>query len=168
MAFLPFNLLGALPDILMGRDPKEALFGNAASVTGALAMPGLLNAGAAPATQQGMLAAQESGIGPLGTMGWKGATTGMQGAMNGMGGLLGSAEKIAKPVGIAMDTARMFQPDEPMQMPPPPPMLPPTTSPTLGQIVQGNMENSMAQQQMDERKRNMRKQRIGLIGGGYA
>lgn len=71
-----FNLFGALPDILMGRRPKDALIGNSVAVASALAAP---NVGGmfsqAPATMTPALiesAVQTPGYGAssVSPMGW--------------------------------------------------------------------------------------------------
>lgn len=134
---------------------------------------GLLgNVGNAGTTAGDMFSAQESGLGSS-AYGWGGAQTGTQGTLNSVfgtdagaraGGLLGTANDIAKPASTAMQAASMFKPEEqpPIQAPQ---IIPPTASPALGQIVQNNQQAIMNQQQLDAQKRDMRKRRIGLIGG---
>mgnify|MGYP000889356846 CR=1 FL=1 len=164
MSFMPFNLLGTIPDVLMGRKPLDALLGNTAAVTGTLAAgPGLL--GNNPLTQQNMREEQESGLGPFGTIGWGGATTGVQGMLNNSGGLLGIIDKLERPVDTAMKAADMVKPED-QPLPPPPSILPPTSSPTLGQIVQSNNDTWMKQLEMEQARRDARRKRIGLMGVG--
>lgn len=172
MSFMPFNLLGTIPDVLMGRKPLDALLGNTAAVTGTLAAgPGLLGSGGATAgivpggQQAAMLSAQESGGGLLGNMGWQGATTGVQGALNSAGGMMGAVDKVGKPISTAMQAADMVKPED-QPLPPPPSILPPTSSPTLGQIVQINNDTWMKQLEMEQARRDARRKRIGLMGVG--
>lgn len=161
------------------RDPlKGALMGGALGAVGGAAAPGLLAGGAgaggaasAAGTQAGMLAAQEAGLGAA-SMGWGGATTGVQGAMNGLlgsemgasaGGLLSNADKIAKPVGTAVNVAQSMQePDQPL---PPPPQLQRTTMNLNETIAQGDMRRQYEDaEQM--RRRQMMAMYSGNIGRG--
>ena len=91
-------LIGAGGGALMNKkNPLAgALMGGALGGVGG----GLLGAGGAATQQAQMLAAQEAGLGPLGSLGWGGATTGAQGMINSAtsGGLLDTA-------GNAMKTA---------------------------------------------------------------
>lgn len=166
------------------KDPlKGALIGGALGAGGA-ALPGLLGAGGATAGiapgataatgAADMLAAQEAGAGLLGTgnLGWGGATTGIQGGINSAlgaetgataGGLLGNADKIAKPVGTAVQAANMFTPPE-RPMPPPPHIVPPTASPSLSNLVQDTYQNQMKQRELEMQRRLAQKQRIAQMG----
>ena len=173
---------GTIPDILMGKDPKEAFLDNlkaAAVIAAPMAAPGLLGAaggatagfgGSAAGTQAGMLAAQEAGLGAT-SLGWGGATTGVQGGLNSVlgadmgakaGGLLSTANSMQQPVGIAMQAADAVKP-EPEQLPPPPvPQMPNYggASQTLAQIAQQPQQMAMQQQQIDEAKKQ---RRMGLL-----
>lgn len=131
-----------------------AAIGGGLGLAGGAALPSL---GAGAGTQAGMLAAQEAGMGLGGTLGWKGATTGLQGMANAatQGGLLDTA-------GNAMRTAQtvksMMPPEQPM------PAAPgyssgggaPMTG-VYGQIQQGRQ----AQMQADLQRRMRRNRLIG-------
>lgn len=173
---LPMLIGGGIGAITNKRDPlKGALTGAAMGGIGSMALPAMMGtsvgaatAGIIPGSEQAaMLAAQESGSGLLGNMGWKGATTGLQGAVNNAGGWMGAAEKIGRPVSTAMNAAQMFSPGEqPNYAPPPPSIMPPTASPNLNQIVQGNEANWQNQLAYEQQKRDERRKRIGLLGMG--
>jgi hypothetical protein len=77
-------------------------------------------ASAAPwATAAQGLAAQEAGLGTLGSMGWGGATTGLQGALNGSaGGLLSNLSSPMTKAGMQM----MMKPQQQAMPQPAPPM----------------------------------------------
>lgn len=171
MSFMPFNLLGLIPDILMGRNPKDALLGNALAVTGTLAAPGLLNP-AGVATPGYMVAEQAAApvvnmSTPAGLLDKANYAMGNTFSPGGTGAkMLDVANKMAKPVEAGMKAATMFQ-KEPYQLPPPPSIVPPTASPTLGQLVQGNQQAELQRQQEEMQRRMLQRQRIGMMGGRY-
>lgn len=121
MSFMPFNLLGLIPDILMGRNPKDALLGNALAVTGTLAAPGLLNP-AGVATPGYMVAEQAAApvvnmSTPAGLLDKANYAMGNTFSPGGTGAkMLDVANKMAKPVEAGMKAATMFQ-KEPYQLP---------------------------------------------------
>ncbi len=90
---------------------------------------------------------------------------GVQGMLNNSGGLLGTIDKLVRPVDTAMKAADMVKPED-QPLPPPPSILPPTSSPTLGQIVQSNNDTWMKQLEMEQARRDARRKRIGLMGVG--
>lgn len=108
-----FNLFGALPDILMGRKPKDALIGNTAAVGSTLFGGNLLQGlqGASMATNPALIesAMQTPGYGASSAspMGW--------------GDMFKSAAGYIKPVGEAASTAGavrgLLAPQQPMMAP---------------------------------------------------
>lgn len=149
-----------------GTAGTAGLLGAEAAGAGAgAAGTGLLGAGTGT-TQAGMLAAQEAGLGAS-SLGWGGATTGVQGTMNGLlgaeagasaGGLLSQADKIAKPVGTAMQVSQSMQePDQPL---PPPPQLQRTPMNLNETIAQGDMRR-----QYEDAEQQRRRQLMAMYAG---
>lgn len=105
-----FSLLGLAPDLLMGKNPKEALEDNlrTAALTAGIVGTGGALAGAAPAA--GAAAAPSYAAGAFGTAGGFGganaAAAGLPAAASG-GGLLGSVSGYAQPAMQAMGAANM-------------------------------------------------------------
>jgi hypothetical protein len=123
-------------------------------------------------TQAGLLAAQEAGLGSS-SLGWGGAQTGTQGLLNStlgsstgsqVGGAMGTAGQYVKPAMQAAQVAKSMAPP-PEQQRQAPQLTPPTYSNTLPELVQQNMDFSLQKQQMEAQKRELRRKRIGLIGG---
>lgn len=182
--------LGAGAGTALGAGAGTALGAGAGTAlgTGALTAAVPVAAGGAVAgtgaTQAGLLAAQEAGLGAS-SLGWGGATTGTQGLLNStlgssggakVGGLLGNgveafdmANKVAKPIGTAMDTANMFTPPPKQEMPiATPPMMPqaPQTGPQgLAQLAGQNQQMGLLQQQKDMERKMAQRNRIKSIGG---
>jgi hypothetical protein len=131
-----FNLLGALPDILMGRKPIDALKGNALAVAGtaAAAPTGLLGAPGAP---------------PMATP---------------PAGLLSSAMEYAKPIGQAMQVGMQAKGlfDGQQQQMGPSPIAPQMPNNNLGAIAsqgQQSIDQQLAQAAQE------RAQRRKMFGG---
>lgn len=146
-----FNLFGALPDILMGRDPKKALLGNTAGVASAMApwsfmqgLPGLTNQAA---TNPALI---ESAMGSAGY----GASSASPMS------LLGQIGQYAKPLGDAAGAANSVQgllggQQQPMPMP--------AQLGASGDPI-GNLLNSQQQEEM-MRKQIMEKLQRRMYGG---
>lgn len=86
------------------------------------------------------------------------------------GGLVEGVNKVAKPVGTAMNVANMFQqpPKQEMPiMPAPMPQVPQTGPQGLAQLAGQNQAMSFQQTQKDALDREKRKKQIAGIGGMY-
>lgn len=158
-------LIGAGAGALLNKkDPlKGALMGGALGFGGGAiasgAGGGLLGAAPAAGSQAGMLAAQEAGMG-LGSLGWKGATTGLQGAINSgaAGSLLDTAGNAAK----TASTVKSLMPQEqPIQQSP---LFTTGGGTQMGNVYQSMQQQRLALQQANEAMKLRRQQQIGLLG----
>lgn len=166
------------------KDPlKGALIGAGLGAGGAHLAPGLLGAGGATAgiapgataaTQGGLLAAQEAGLGMTGSLGWGGATTGIQGGLNSAlganagaqtGGLLANAGGMmdkAKPVMEAAQMGRqMAQANDP---PPAPAPSIRSSPPDLNGILQQGYQQQQYIMDDAERRRRLRQSYVQNMG----
>lgn len=174
MSFLPFNLLGAVPDILMGRKPLDALLGNAAAVTTTLAAPGLLGAGGAtPGISPGATAATQAAeqlpaqvINRSTQAGLLDKANYMTGNAFSQGGLLSDAQRVAKPAMTAYQVASDLQPEpEPMPVAPAPNFG--GGNAVLQNLTTSQQQLDMQRQQMEMERRMQQRARIARMGGGY-
>jgi hypothetical protein len=194
---LPMLIGGSAGALLSKKDPlRGALIGAGLGVGGA-ALPGLLSAGGATGTAgaatgmggtTGILDAGASGAvgdasGFMGTGGFmepasqavqivdKSVPAGMFDKANYMtNGLLDKGVQMAEPMGRAMQTAQMFQPQE-KELPPIPqiPQFQPNSQgqQSLQQIASQPMQMAQMQQQRDFANRQKRREMILRMGGGY-
>lgn len=143
---------GAIPDMLMGKDPKKAILDNmkmAAMVgTGMMAAPAMAGAAGGSAATPGLLGG--------------GASAGAA-ASPGLLGTMKTAAGYAEPIGTALSAAQSSGAFGGGEEVPPPPQLTPQTG---GQTLQGllaNVQQSQQAQQAEEMAR--RKQRRQAFGG---
>lgn len=150
-----YDLFGAIPDIFMGRNPIDALKGNALAVGGALFGAPML--GAAGATGAGAAAAGEVG-----------AASGAAGAANSAPGLLSMIGQYAKPIGAAASAASSVKGLlDPQHMPiqTPMPMQQMGGAQTLAQLAGQNQQSTDQAMALAEQERAKRRQmfRGGLL-----
>ena len=94
----------------------------------------------------------------LGTLGWKGATTGVQGALNSMGGAKGLLDATGKAMGVANQVKGMMPQDQPI------PQAPAFTSggpAPMTNFYSQMQANKMAQGQNDMMRKQRRQSLIG-------
>lgn len=114
---------------------------------------GLLSGGLAVGGEQGaMLAAQNAGL--------EGATAATNAALGEGTGLLGTATKLAKPVGVAMQAADMAQPEQPPIQPQPLQRVPMDMS----AIFQNQGQQQQWEAQEQERRRQLQNMYANRIG----
>lgn len=148
----------------------EALAAAAPAVTG-----GVLGAAPAVTASQGLLGAAPltQAAAPVAEMG---SSAGLLDKANfatgnafSPGGFMEGANKVAKPIGTAMDTAKMFQQPPKQEMPiAPPPMIQqaPQNGPQgLAQLAGQNQQMSFNQQRNDLLADEKRKKQIAAMGG---
>lgn len=139
-----FNLFGAIPDILMGRKPKDALLGNTAAVSSALAGGNFFQGlqGAPGATNPALI---ESA---MQTPGYGQSSASPMSAM----GLLGDIGKFASPIGQAAQAAGSVQGLlGGQQQPAPMPVQLGATGDPIGQLLNSQQQEDMMRKQIMEK-----------------
>lgn len=149
---------GAVPDMLMGKDPKKAILDN-------MKMAAMVGTGmaAAPAIMGAQVAGDAFMPAGLGT-GGANAPVGLPGLTpSGSAGLLGDAGKYAKPAMEGMNALRgLMGGDTPM---PPPPSLP-SGQLDLSSILQANqMQMQGADEEEKRRREQLQQYTINMMGG---